>query len=142
MLGSIDSNTGDPLLGWDTDQFPMDIKKAALTMLVTNLFNWEDSISQVVVRQGGLAPGGLNFDCKVRRESTDVEDMFISHIGRAQKYCESRVLGAMDTFARGLRIAEKIIKDGVFDNLIKERYASFDSGLGKQVKQVVGRIVT
>lgn len=68
MLGSVDSNTGDVLLGWDTDQFPMDVKKATLVM-------------QVVLRQGGLAPGGLNFDAKVRRESTDVEDMFIAHIG-------------------------------------------------------------
>jgi xylose isomerase len=69
FLGSIDSNTGDPLLGWDTDQFPMDVKKTTQTMLV-------------VIRQGGLAPGGLNFDCKVRRESTDIEDMFIAHIGK------------------------------------------------------------
>eukprot|EP00750_Incisomonas_marina_P013298 INCI17283.2.p1 GENE.INCI17283.2~~INCI17283.2.p1 ORF type:complete len:454 (-),score=82.56 INCI17283.2:1112-2473(-) len=85
FLGSIDANTGDTLLGWDTDQFPMDVKKATLAMLV-------------VLKQEGLAPGGLNFDCKVRRESTDIEDMFISHIG------------AMDTFARGLRAAAAIIQ--------------------------------
>jgi len=85
LLGSIDSNTGDPLLGWDTDQFPMDIKKATLVMLT-------------VIRQKGLAPGGLNFDSKVRRESVDIEDLFIAHIG------------AIDTFARGLLNAAKIVE--------------------------------
>jgi len=109
MLGSIDSNTGDVLLGWDTDQFPMDIKKATLVM-------------QVVLRQGGLAPGGLNFDCKVRRESVDIEDMFIAHIG------------AMDTFARGLINAVKIAEKGVLPKLISERYSSWDSDLGKQIE--------
>ncbi|XP_064395300.1 uncharacterized protein LOC135342500 isoform X1 [Halichondria panicea] len=79
MLGSIDANTGSPDLGWDTDQFPMDVKNSTLVV-------------KVILEQGGLAPGGLNFDCKVRRESTALEDMFISHIG------------AMDTFARGLRV--------------------------------------
>merc|ERR1712154_322968 len=83
MLGSVDSNTGSPDLGWDTDQFPMDVKHATAVM-------------QVILKQGGLQPGGLNFDCKVRRESTDLKDMFISHIG------------AMDTFARGLKSAAKI----------------------------------
>src|SRR5579875_588643 len=73
MLGSIDSNTGDPLLGWDTDQFPMDIKKAALTMLVSSQFFIASLMKfffffKIVLRQKGLAPGGLNFDCKVRRE--------------------------------------------------------------------------
>eukprot|EP01115_Flamella_aegyptia_P006332 TRINITY_DN2660_c0_g1_i1.p1 TRINITY_DN2660_c0_g1~~TRINITY_DN2660_c0_g1_i1.p1 ORF type:complete len:147 (-),score=60.22 TRINITY_DN2660_c0_g1_i1:68-508(-) len=110
MLGSIDSNTGDVLLGWDTDQFPMDIKKAALTGLI-------------ILRQNGLQPGGLNFDCKVRRESTDIEDMFIAHIG------------AMDTFARGLRIAAKIMSEGTMDKMVSQRYASFDSGLGKKVEE-------
>lgn len=83
MLGSVDSNTGSPDLGWDTDQFPMDIKNCSLVM-------------KTVLDQGGLAPGGLNFDCKVRRESTNLKDMFVSHIG------------AMDSFARGLKIAAKI----------------------------------
>jgi len=110
FLGSIDSNTGDPLLGWDTDQFPMDVKKATLTMLV-------------VLKQGGLAPGGLNFDCKVRRESTDIEDMFLGHIG------------AMDTFARALRNATRIMQEGTIPNLIKERYSSFDNGIGKKIEE-------
>eukprot|EP01126_Amoeba_proteus_P018836 TRINITY_DN19593_c0_g1_i1.p1 TRINITY_DN19593_c0_g1~~TRINITY_DN19593_c0_g1_i1.p1 ORF type:complete len:226 (-),score=44.18 TRINITY_DN19593_c0_g1_i1:119-796(-) len=108
MLGSIDSNTGDTLLGWDTDQFPMDIKKATLLM-------------RIVLRQGGLAPGGLNFDAKVRRESTDLEDLFIAHIG------------AMDTFARGLVNACRLEK-GPIDEWVKERYSSWDSELGRQVE--------
>ena len=102
MLGSVDSNTGDSLLGWDTDQFPMDIKKCTLTMLI-------------IMQQGGLSPGGLNFDCKVRRESTDLEDLFIAHIG------------AMDAFARGLRIAEKIISDEIIGKMIFKRYESFNT---------------
>eukprot|EP01119_Soliformovum_irregulare_P001129 TRINITY_DN10838_c0_g1_i1.p1 TRINITY_DN10838_c0_g1~~TRINITY_DN10838_c0_g1_i1.p1 ORF type:complete len:441 (-),score=130.01 TRINITY_DN10838_c0_g1_i1:31-1167(-) len=109
-LGSIDSNTGDPLLGWDTDQFPMDIKKATLTALI-------------IVRQGGLQPGGLNFDCKVRRESTDIEDMFIAHIG------------AMDCFARGLRIAAQIIQDGKLNGMVDDRYSSYNSDIGKKIEE-------
>ncbi|XP_077971274.1 xylose isomerase-like [Styela clava] len=109
MLGSVDSNTGSPDLGWDTDQFPMDVKSAAMVM-------------KTIIEQGGLAPGGLNFDCKVRRESTDLEDMLISHIG------------AMDTFARGLIVAAKIIEEGIMDKAVKERYATFSSGLGAKVK--------
>jgi len=109
FLGSVDSNTGDTLLGWDTDQFPMDIKKATRMMCI-------------IINMGGLEPGGLNFDCKVRRESTDVEDMFISHIG------------AMDTFARGLRNAVQIISDGTIHNMISSRYSSFDSEIGKAVE--------
>eukprot|EP00559_Dactyliosolen_fragilissimus_P001988 CAMPEP_0184867168 /NCGR_PEP_ID=MMETSP0580-20130426/25235_1 /TAXON_ID=1118495 /ORGANISM="Dactyliosolen fragilissimus" /LENGTH=368 /DNA_ID=CAMNT_0027367251 /DNA_START=191 /DNA_END=1294 /DNA_ORIENTATION=+ len=110
MLGSVDSNTGDPLLGWDTDQFPMDVKKATLVM-------------GAIVDQGGLAPGGLNFDCKVRRESTDDIDLFIGHIG------------AMDTFARALRIAVKIREDGVFAKMVEKRYSSFDDGFGKKLEE-------
>lgn len=109
MLGSVDSNTGDELLGWDTDQFPMDVKKALLTMLIA-------------IEQGGFQPGGLNFDCKVRRESTDLEDMFIGHIG------------AMDTFARGLKGASKLKTDGHMDKWLKERYSSFDSGIGAKIE--------
>lgn len=99
-LGSIDSNTGDAMLGWDTDQFPTDVKKCVMTMMI-------------VLKQGGIAPGGFNFDCKVRRESTDVEDLFIAHIG------------AMDCFARGLRIAAKIIQEGEYQKLIDHRYSSW-----------------
>jgi len=108
MLGSVDSNTGDPLVGWDTDQFPMDFRKATLVM-------------RTVLRQGGLAPGGLNFDAKVRRESTDIEDMFIAHIG------------SMDTFARGLLNAAKLQEGGTLSEFITERYSSWNSVLGKSV---------
>ena len=110
MLGSVDSNTGDPLVGWDTDQFPMDVKKATLVM-------------GAIIDQGGIAPGGLNFDCKVRRESTDDVDLFIGHIG------------AMDTFARGLRNAARIREDGVLSKMVKDRYASYDDGLGKKIEE-------
>jgi len=108
MLGSIDANTGSPDLGWDTDQFPMDIKNCTAVM-------------KVVIEQGGIAPGGLNFDCKVRRESTELRDMFISHIG------------AMDSMARGLRIAAKMIGDGILSKYVKARYSSFDSGIGAKI---------
>ena len=110
MLGSVDSNTGDPLLGWDTDQFPMDVKKTTLVMAV-------------ILEQGGLAPGGLNFDCKVRRESTNDEDLFIAHIG------------AMDAFARGLRNAVRMKEEGVLSKMVQERYSSFDEGFGKLVEE-------
>ena len=108
MLGSVDCNTGDTLVGWDTDQFAMNIRDTTKAM-------------QIVIEQDGLAPGGLNFDCKVRRESTDLEDFFIAHIG------------GMDTYARGLRAAGRIIEDGVLDGMVKERYSSFDSELGKKL---------
>ncbi|XP_041842865.1 xylose isomerase-like isoform X2 [Melanotaenia boesemani] len=109
MLGSVDSNTGSPDLGWDTDQFPMDIRNTTLVM-------------KTIVEQGGLQPGGLNFDAKVRRESTDLEDLFIAHIG------------AMDAFARGLRNAVRIIEDGVITEMVKDRYSSFGHGLGQKVE--------
>jgi len=108
MLGSVDCNTGDPLVGWDTDQFAMDIKKTTLAM-------------EIVIAQGGLAPGGLNFDCKVRRESSDLEDYFIAHVG------------GMDAFARGLRNAVKIAEDGILPGMVTERYATFEKPLGKKV---------
>jgi xylose isomerase len=108
-LGSVDANTGDENSGWDTDQFPMDVKKALLTM-------W------IIVEQGGLQPGGLNFDAKVRRESTDLEDHFIGHIG------------AMDTFARGLKGAAKLKEEGLFDKMLKERYSSYDAGIGAKIE--------
>lgn len=110
FLGSVDCNTGDPLLGWDTDQFLMDTKKATLLMLF-------------VLGQGGLQPGGLNFDAKLRRESTDLEDMFIAHIG------------SMDCFARGLKAAAKVLEDGTMCALLADRYSTFDNGFGKQVEK-------
>lgn len=110
MLGSVDSNTGDPLLGWDTDQFPMDVKKATLVM-------------NAIVNMGGLSPGGLNFDCKVRRESTDDKDLFIGHIG------------AIDTFAKALRIVAKIKDDGTLSQMVQKRYESFDNGFGKKLEE-------
>lgn len=108
MLGSIDSNTGSPDLGWDTDQFPMDIRACTMVM-------------KTVIEQGGIQPGGLNFDAKVRRESTDVNDMFIAHIG------------AMDAFARGLKNAAKLIEEGVMKKNLEERYSSFSEGLGAKM---------
>ncbi len=107
-LGSIDANTGDGLLGWDTDQFPTDLYTAVYAMLV-------------VLKQGGLGSGGLNFDAKVRRGSVDEADLFYAHVG------------AMDTFARGLLIAQKLIDDKVLDGFVAERYASFNSGIGAQI---------
>ncbi len=109
MLGSIDANTGDPLLGWDTDQFNMSLRSAALAMLV-------------VLKQGGLQPGGLNFDAKLRRESTDLQDLFIAHIA------------GMDTFARGLKIAARIIEDSVLAGMLTKRYASYNRGIGEQIE--------
>jgi len=109
MLGNIDANTGDPQIGWDTDQFLTDIGEATLVMLS-------------VVRNGGLAPGGFNFDAKLRRESTDVEDLFIAHIS------------GMDTLARGLRNVAKLIEDGSLAELVRKRYQSFDSELGAQIE--------
>jgi len=107
-LGSIDANRGDLLLGWDTDQFPNDIYSATMAMLV-------------VLKQNGLEKGGLNFDAKVRRSSTDPIDLFYAHIG------------GIDTFAKALLIADSIIKDGVFDKFIEERYSSFNSGIGIEI---------
>ncbi|KAI9203283.1 xylose isomerase-like protein [Polychytrium aggregatum] len=100
MLGSIDCNTGDELLGWDTDQFLTDERKATLVL-------------KAVIEMGGFKTGGLNFDCKVRRESTDIEDMFIAHIG------------SMDTFARGLLNAAQIVESGRLRGMIDHRYKSW-----------------
>jgi xylose isomerase len=107
-LGSIDANVGDPLLGWDTDQFPTEPRMCALAMLV-------------VLNQGGLGKGGLNFDAKPRRGSFDETDLFYAHIS------------GMDTFARGLVAANQIIEDRILDNFIEERYASYSEGLGKRI---------
>merc|ERR1712048_836182 len=101
MLGSIDANRNEAMLGWDTDMFPMDVGMATYIM-------------RCVVQQGGLQPGGLNFDAKVRRESTDPEDLFIGHIN------------GMDTYARGLRAAAKLIADGSIDEMVASRYAGFE----------------
>lgn len=109
MFGSFDANTGDAQTGWDTDQFLVDVAEATSIMLT-------------VIKNEGIAPGGFNFDAKLRRESVDVEDLFIAHIA------------GMDTMARGLRNAAKIIEDGELPNLVNNRYASFDSSLGKAIK--------
>ncbi|MBA3314472.1 MAG: xylose isomerase [Planctomycetaceae bacterium] len=109
-LGSMDANTGDLLLGWDTDQFPTDIYLTTQCMLV-------------ILKQGGLAPGGVNFDAKVRRESFEPVDLFHAHIG------------GMDAFARGAKIAAAIRKDGVLNNFVKDRYSSYDSGIGQKIEK-------
>lgn len=108
-LGSIDANTGDMLLGWDTDQFPTDIYLTTQIMLV-------------LLKQKGLGKGGTNFDAKVRRESFDPIDLFHAHIG------------GMDAFARGAKIAAAIRKDGILDGFVKQRYASYDSGIGRKIE--------
>src|SRR4051812_17551389 len=141
MLGSVDANRGDPLLGWDTDQFPTDLYLTAQTMLVI--------LGQGGLAPGGLnfdakgrrggvgaagpfppphpakgapAPGGLNFDAKVRRESFEPIDLFHAHIG------------SMDAFAQGLKIAAAIRKDGLLTDIVKKRYASWDTGIGAEVE--------
>lgn len=109
VLGNVDANTGDAQTGWDTDQFLTNIEEATLVMLT-------------VIKNGGIAPGGFNFDAKLRRESIDVEDLFISHI-----------LG-MDAIARGLRNAAKLYEDGALTELVNKRYASFDSVVGADIE--------
>ena len=109
-LGSIDANTGDLLLGWDTDQFPTDVYLTTKIMLV-------------VLGMGGFTTGGLNFDAKVRRESFEPVDLFHAHIG------------GMDAFAKGLKIAAAIRQDGRLADFVKQRYASWDSGLGKDIEK-------
>ncbi|MBN2234165.1 MAG: xylose isomerase [Opitutales bacterium] len=108
-LGSIDANRGDELIGWDTDQFP--------TNLYTNV-----EVMLIVLGMGGFTTGGLNFDAKRRRESHEPVDLFHAHIG------------GMDAFARGLKIAAAIQADGRFEEFVKARYATFDSGVGKTVE--------
>jgi xylose isomerase len=110
LLGSVDANRGDLLLGWDTDQFPTDLYLTTGMMLL-------------LLKQGGLGSGGLNFDAKVRRESFEPVDLFYAHIG------------GMDAFAKGLKIAARIRADGVFDKAIEKRYASWDGGIGLQIEQ-------
>ena len=108
-LGSIDANAGDELLGWDTDQFPTSIYLTTYTMLS-------------LLKFGGFKTGGLNFDAKVRRESFEPVDLFHAHIG------------GMDVFARGLKIAAAIRKDGRLAEFVKNRYASWDSGIGAKIE--------
>lgn len=108
MFGSIDANKGDLLLGWDTDQFPTDVYDATLAMYET-------------LMAGGFTKGGLNFDAKVRRASTDTLDLFYAYIG------------GMDTFAKGLKVAAKLIEDKVFENFIEKRYESYTKGVGKDI---------
>jgi xylose isomerase len=110
MLGSVDANQGDQFNGWDTDEFPSNVYETTKAMLV-------------ILKSGGLTSGGLNFDAKRRRNSTDLEDLFIAHIG------------GMDSFALGLEIADKIIRDGVLDGFVKDRYASYDTGRGKEFEE-------
>lgn len=110
MLGSIDANRGDNQNGWDTDQFPVNIYELTEAMLV-------------FLRAGGLQGGGVNFDAKIRRNSTDLEDVFHAHIGGA------------DVFARALLTAEKLINHGGIEKLRNSRYASFDDGDGKRFEK-------
>ena len=107
-FGSIDANQGDMLLGWDTDQFPTNVYDTTFCMLE-------------VLKAGGFTNGGLNFDAKTRRASNTPEDIFLSYIA------------GMDAFALGLRIADKIIADGRLDSFVAERYASYNSGIGKKI---------
>lgn len=108
-LGSIDANTGDELIGWDTDQFLTNVYQAA-------------AISLVLLKMGGFTTGGFNFDAKVRRESFEPIDLFYAHIG------------GMDAFARGLKIAAAIRADGRLADIVKSRYSSWDSGLGADIE--------
>lgn len=110
MLGSIDANRGDYQNGWDTDQFPVDIFELIQAMMV-------------ILKGGGLQGGGTNFDAKTRRNSTDLEDIFIAHIS------------GMDAFARALEAAAAILEESPYNEMVKKRYASFDSGKGKEFEE-------
>lgn len=110
LLGSIDANKGDYQNGWDTDEFPTNIYEITEAMMV-------------ILQAGGFSTGGINFDAKVRRNSTDAEDLFIAHVS------------GMDTFARALVIADKILKDSDYLKMRKKRYESFDKGAGKDFEK-------
>lgn len=108
MLGSVDANMGDMLLGWDTDQFPTNLYDTTLAMVE-------------VLKMGGFTTGGLNFDAKVRRGSFRPDDIFLAHAA------------GMDAFAVGLKAADAILRDGVLDRFVDDRYASYSGGIGKQI---------
>ena len=108
VLGSVDANQGDSNLGWDTDQFPTDVRTATLAMYE-------------VIKNGGLHSGGLNFDAKTRRASFEPIDLFYAHIA------------GMDTFAKGFKIAHKILETGELEDFVNERYSSYSSGIGKDI---------
>jgi xylose isomerase len=110
LLGSIDANRGDYQNGWDTDQFPNDINELTEAMLI-------------ILEAGGFKGGGINFDAKIRRNSTDAEDLFYAHIG------------GMDSFARALLTAEAVLQHSGYKKIRAERYASFDSGKGKEFEE-------
>jgi xylose isomerase len=110
MLGSIDANTGDLLLGWDTDQFNTNVKELTLAMVS-------------ILRAGGLGTGGFNFDAKLRRPSIDSEDLFHAHIG------------GMDAYALAFKLARRILAEGKFTRFVAERYASFDTGYGRAIEK-------
>ena len=109
MLGSIDANTGDLLLGWDTDQFNTNVKELTLAMVS-------------ILRAGGLGSGGFNFDAKLRRPSIDPEDLFHAHIG------------GMDAYALAFKIARRILAERKFENFVADRYSSFDGGYGRDIE--------
>jgi xylose isomerase len=110
LLGSIDANKGDYQNGWDTDEFPTNVYEITEAMMV-------------ILQNGGFKTGGINFDAKIRRNSTDTEDIFIAHIS------------GMDTFARALIIADKVLRESNYLKLRKERYKSFDKGAGKDFEK-------
>ncbi|NPC94729.1 xylose isomerase [Bacillus sp. WMMC1349] len=108
LLGSVDANQGNPLLGWDTDEFPTDLYSTTLAMYE-------------ILQNGGLGCGGLNFDAKVRRTSFEPDDLVYAHVA------------GMDSFARGLKVAHKLIEDRVFEDAIAERYSSYTEGIGLDI---------
>jgi len=108
LFGSVDINRGDPQLGWDTDQFPNDPKEAALAL-------------HAILRAGGFTTGGFNFDAKLRRQSVDPVDLFHAHVG------------GVDTLARGLLAAERLLQDGPLERAVQERYADWDGELGREI---------
>lgn len=110
MLGSVDANQGHPLLGWDTDEFPTDLYATVLAMYE-------------ILKNGGLGRGGLNFDAKVRRGSFTLEDLFHAHIA------------GMDSFAVGLKVAQRLIEDKVLEEIVAERYQTFNEGIGRDIME-------
>jgi xylose isomerase len=110
MLGSIDANTGDPLLGWDTDQFNTDARELTLAMIP-------------ILKAGGIGSGGFNFDARLRRPSIDLDDLFLAHIG------------GMDAYAIAFKLARKILAEGKFEKFVDDRYSSFDTGYGKDIEK-------